>query len=289
MATNFPTSADDATTLPNPSATDKTNSPDHASLHGNGNDAIKALEAKLGAGSSTPANNTFLIGNGSGTSAFSSLTSAQLSARLSDETGTGLAVFGTTPTLVTPKADTINESTPANGVTIDGLNLKDGVLNTNNSVVTSNITDAAITPAKLVTGAGTSWAWQSYTPVFTNATTGNGTVSGKYTQIGKTVFFNSRFLFGSTSSFSGTLSCTLPVTSVSYTTAYTKVIGHVSIYDTSASAQYNGVAAWTSTTNFEPDCQIVATYVKANGINGTIPITFANGDVLDCHGFYEVP
>lgn len=44
--------------------------------------------------------------------------------------------------------DTINENTAANGVTIDGLNIKDSKLNTNNSVVTANITDDAVTPAK---------------------------------------------------------------------------------------------------------------------------------------------
>lgn len=59
-------------------------------------------------------------------------------------TGTGNMVRATTPTLVTPKVDTINESTSANGVTVDGLNIKDGKLNTNNSVVTSNITNQAV-------------------------------------------------------------------------------------------------------------------------------------------------
>lgn len=44
--------------------------------------------------------------------------------------------------------DTILEGTPANGVTIDGLNIKDGKLNTNDSVVTSNITDGSVTFAK---------------------------------------------------------------------------------------------------------------------------------------------
>lgn len=50
------------------------------------------------------------------------------------------------PTLNT---DTVNEFTSANGVTIDGLNIKDSKLNTNNSVVTSNITDSAVTGAKI--------------------------------------------------------------------------------------------------------------------------------------------
>src|SRR3990167_4505589 len=45
--------------------------------------------------------------------------------------------------------DTINENTSANGVTIDSLNIKDGKLNTNDSVVTANLTDASVTSEKL--------------------------------------------------------------------------------------------------------------------------------------------
>ncbi len=45
--------------------------------------------------------------------------------------------------------NTINENTAANGVTVDGLNIKDGKLNTNDSVVTANITDDAVTSAKV--------------------------------------------------------------------------------------------------------------------------------------------
>ena len=56
----------------------------------------------------------------------------------------------TTATINNPtlNTDSVNEFTPANGVTIDGLNIKDSKLNTNNSVVTANITDAAVTPEK---------------------------------------------------------------------------------------------------------------------------------------------
>lgn len=52
--------------------------------------------------------------------------------------------------------DTINENTAANGVTIDGVKLKDAKLATNNSVVTSNITNASVTADKLATGAAVS-------------------------------------------------------------------------------------------------------------------------------------
>lgn len=58
-------------------------------------------------------------------------------------TATSADVSGTVST------DTIAEKTAAAGVTIDGLQIKDSKLNTNNSVVTANITDAAVTSPKM--------------------------------------------------------------------------------------------------------------------------------------------
>jgi len=49
VATNFPTSLD---TLTNPSSTDSLTSPSHASQHADANDAIEALQAKVGVNSS---------------------------------------------------------------------------------------------------------------------------------------------------------------------------------------------------------------------------------------------
>ena len=148
MSANFPTSIDDGVTLPNPAATNKLNSPSHSFIHSNTNDAVKALESKVGTGATTPAANKVLLGTGAGTSAWQQLTSAELRGVLSDETGTGVAVFATTPTLTTPKVDTINEETSDNGVTIDGLSIKDGKLNTANSV-TNTALAGSITIDKL--------------------------------------------------------------------------------------------------------------------------------------------
>ena len=50
MATNYPNSLD---TLTNPSGTDSLSSPSHAQQHSNANDAIEALEAKVGVTGST--------------------------------------------------------------------------------------------------------------------------------------------------------------------------------------------------------------------------------------------
>lgn len=150
---NFPASLDNGTSLPNPSTSSNTNNPSHAGLHSAENAAIIAVEGKVGIGATTPAANQLLFGTGAGTTAWQGLTSAQLLAILSDETGTGSAVFATTPTLVTPKIDTINEATGGNGTTIGGVNIKSGALTTANSVVSSNITQNAVTGDKLATTA----------------------------------------------------------------------------------------------------------------------------------------
>jgi hypothetical protein len=167
---NFPTSLDNGTTLPNPGATDKQNSPDHGSLHSNTNDAIKAVEAKLGTGSSTPTTNTLLLGTGTGVSAWSSITSSQMASIITDETGIGSAVFATTPTLVTPKVDTINEATLSNGVTVAGVNIKSGALTTSSSVPTVALASSAVTSDKVATGMPVQLVSTNFSAVATGTT-----------------------------------------------------------------------------------------------------------------------
>lgn len=152
---NFPTSLD---TLTNPSSGQFLNSPSHSSQHADANDAIEALEAKVGIGASTPTANNFLVGTGAGTSAWSKTVPAGAvvgttdSQTLTNKTLTSPTI--NTPTIVNPtlQTDSISEYTGANGVTVDGMNIKDGKLNTNSSVVTANITDGAVTEPKVDNG-----------------------------------------------------------------------------------------------------------------------------------------
>ena len=50
------------------------------------------------------------------------------------------------------KVNTVSERTAANGVTVDGLSIKDAKLVTADSVITANITDDAVTLAKMASG-----------------------------------------------------------------------------------------------------------------------------------------
>lgn len=69
--------------------------------------AVTGSSPIASSGGTTPAISCPTCGvTGSGLNQFASTTSAQLAGVLSDETGTGLAVFGTSPTLITPNLGT---------------------------------------------------------------------------------------------------------------------------------------------------------------------------------------
>lgn len=199
----------------------------------------------------------------------------------------------TTPTINNPtlNTDTVSEFTGANGVTIDGVNLKDGALNTNNSVVTANITDSAVTPAKLQSGTGSGWAWASYTPTFANFTLGNGTLSAAYTQTGKTVHARGHVVLGTTSVMGTGPTMTGPVTpSASYNSAYTPIMGACTLLDAGIAAYY-GFLRLDSTTTFGMYVMAAGgTYVTHTAVALAIPLAtnWANGDAFTWQITYQV-
>lgn len=116
----FPTSPPSNT---DPTPTNKLASPSHSQLHQSHNAEIVAIEAKVGTGASTPTSGKVLRATGTGTSAWgqtvlstdvATATSADLMGILSDETGTGAAVFGTAPTLGSPAITTPSITTSIN-------------------------------------------------------------------------------------------------------------------------------------------------------------------------------
>ena len=135
---------------------------------------ITAIATKVGTGSSTASAGTVLRATGAGTSSWTAvnLTTDVTGTLPTANGGTGTTTLTfpsgtdtlvgrattdtltnktlTAPTINNPTlaVDTISEYTSTNGVTIDSLNIKDGKLNTNNSVVTDNITDDSVTDAK---------------------------------------------------------------------------------------------------------------------------------------------
>lgn len=135
--TLYPVAIDDATSLPAPGPNTVTNAGavTHAVLHDNEILAVQALETKLGTGSSTSTTSTVLRASSNGTSTWGKVvltsdvtgtlpvanggtgitslgtgiatflgtpSSANLAAAITDETGSGLMVFGTSPNITTP-------------------------------------------------------------------------------------------------------------------------------------------------------------------------------------------
>lgn len=95
-------------------------------------------------------------------SQFAATTSAQLAGVISDETGTGVAVFSTSPTLITPAL-----GTPASGVVTNltgtGTGLTSGITNALKSATTTVDVAAATAPTtgQILTATGTTAAtWQ---------------------------------------------------------------------------------------------------------------------------------
>jgi hypothetical protein len=156
MTTNFPTSLD---ALTNPTSSDPLNSPDHAGQHADANDAIEALEAKVGINSSAVATshdykiaqletnsiskNTInakgdlLAGTADNTVSTLTVGSAGTYLKVDSSTATGLAWDAsvvtladsqtlTNKTLTSPTMTTPALGTPASGTlsscTVDGTN-----------------------------------------------------------------------------------------------------------------------------------------------------------------------
>jgi hypothetical protein len=187
----------------------------------------------------------------------------------------------TSPTISSPtitnasiSADAITGFSSANSGTIYGVAISSGVFTTNNIVPNNSLSN---------TGSfGSAWAWVSWTPTLVNATLGNGTFACKYAQIGKTVSFRFVFTLGTTSTIGTAPTFTLPVTSVATpSTTFPIARGH---YD-NGGGQFNGYAAWTSTTT--ASLRSWDTNNNGGAITATAPGTFANGWAVVMAGEYE--
>ena len=131
-----------------------------------------------------------------------------------------------------------------------------------------------------------SGAWISYTPTWTNLTVGNGTNNFAYKQIGKSVFVRGLFTLGSTSSISGSISVSLPITAnnLSVTTA----LGTLYLEDAGV-AGYPGVVllSATPTTVTLRVFNAAGTYAVNAGLSSTVPFTWGTSDHFSINFTYE--
>ena len=125
-------------------------------------------------------------------------------------------------------------------------------------------------------------AWTSYTPTVTNITLGNGTLVGKYHQIGKTVHLYVKLTFGSTTSFSGSNpGFTLPINNAD-STGQVQVAGGIS----DAGVLYPAIIL-ISQTLFNCYTMQNGSFLPYAAMNSTSPMTWTTNDYLTVRFTYE--
>lgn len=132
-------------------------------------------------------------------------------------------------------------------------------------------------------------AFASWTPIWTNFTVGNGTVTANYIQTGKLVICRLKVILGSTSAVSGDIRFTLPVASVNYGGTITlAALGLARAYDQSAGPVYEGkVVNYSTTVASVRFGNTAGTYLVQVETSNTVPFTWANLDELSATFWYE--
>jgi len=126
-------------------------------------------------------------------------------------------------------------------------------------------------------------AWTTFTPTWTasvNPAIGNGTLTGKYVQVGKTVHFAIEINMGSTTTYgTGSWNIGLPVTAsgTSVRMAFPAII-----LDNSPAARTLGAGTINTTSDM-----VVIAEGNTGILASTAPITWASGDTLRISGTYE--
>lgn len=148
MATNYPSSLDNATSLPYPNATDDTNSPSLAGGQDNQNDALIAIETLVGTNASQTdptAQYNVLQATSASASEWAKLTSNNVSS----STGTGSFVFATSPTISSPTISSPTISSP--NITGSLGNISTGTITASGAITASST--LAVTGDTTLTGS----------------------------------------------------------------------------------------------------------------------------------------
>ena len=132
-------------------------------------------------------------------------------------------------------------------------------------------------------------AWIPYTPTWavvsgTAPSIGNGTLSGRYQQVGKTVHFVVQITMGSTTTYgSGQWTLSLPVQALSSPTMRQTIQGR--IWDSSPASAW-GAQSWILAPG---DVMSLEAQGPSNvqALSQGFPITFATGDIVHFQGTYE--
>lgn len=156
-----------------------------------------------------------------------------------------------------------------------------GHVNDHNLIVTALSQAAYISGGVLTNASGTTTssysAWTSYTPTVGAITVGNGTLTGAYVLVGKTVHFRAQFILGSTSAVAADAAIYGPYSTKVAGGNAPAYVGNALYVDVSTSNFYTGFTKGE-----------YLGYQNTYGyISNTIPFTWAVGDIIYVNATYE--
>jgi hypothetical protein len=127
------------------------------------------------------------------------------------------------------------------------------------------------------------YPWQTWTPTYTNISVGNGSVTARYQQIGKTVNVEYRLIFGSTTTIASGARLTPPV-SISLPSFF-------SFNGVAIDAGVTGYILWIDPANaslFEFLVPLAnGSYLTPASVSANVPFTFGTDDILTFRATYE--
>jgi hypothetical protein len=132
--------------------------------------------------------------------------------------------------------------------------------------------------------------WTSYTPTLANWAIGNGTMSGAYIQIDKVVWFYAEAYFGTTSTYVGAPTITVPVNMETSQTHQDNIPNQFQVRcrDASGSAVISGTCQYSTTSVVTVGVwDSSGTYATYAALSSTVPITWTNTDFFSVAGWYR--
>jgi len=158
---------------------------------------------------------------------------------------------------------------------------------------------AADTPARLAVGTngqvltadstaatGLAWAasigtYTNYTPTISGVTQGNGTLIARYAQSGKTVVGQVKFTLGTTSSITGGIVVSLPVT----VSGSVQAVGN--LVDNFAAGYPLGYETGGTSDMYLRALNASGTYLSYTNTSATVPFTWGNTDYFEFFFIYQ--
>lgn len=131
---------------------------------------------------------------------------------------------------------------------------------------------------------GASGAYATWAVSWTNLTVGDGTTIYGFKQIAKTVFYRIQVTFGSTTSISGAVSFSLPVTASS---GQAGVIGWGYYVDASSTDYYGPIRITSTTEALVQAGRTDVTNLSDNALAAAAPIPWTTTDKMIINGNYE--